>query len=151
MKKRIISFFLGFLLIAAVLLLNFDLSAFASSGYGRVRVGKNSVMMQAEVGITRTGADNFAVIRVDSVFPVGSYETDNYTQCLTRLYHNTIGNTPVSEIFRMKEGVGGAGMAIPFYEWYRNIRKFDLCFAGNDLTLKRGLCILITEDNIQYI
>ncbi len=46
-------------------------------------------MMQAEVGITRTGADNFAVIRVDSVFPVGSYETDNYTQCLTRLYHNT--------------------------------------------------------------
>ncbi len=40
MKKRIISFFLGFLLIAVVLLLNFDLSAFVSSGYGRVRVGK---------------------------------------------------------------------------------------------------------------
>lgn len=71
-------------------------------------------MMQAEVEITRTGTDNFAVIRVDSVFPVGSYETDNYTQCLTRLYHNTIGNTPVSASFRMKEGVGGAGMAIPF-------------------------------------
>lgn len=136
MKKRIISFFLGFLLIAAVLLLNFDLSAFASSGYGRVRVGKNSVMMQAEVGITRTGADNFAVIRVDSVFPVGSYETDNYTQCLTRLYHNTIGNTPVSASFRMKEGVGGQGMAIPFYERYRSIRKFDLCFAGNDPDLE---------------
>lgn len=114
MKKRIISFFLGFLLIAAVLLLNFDLSAFASSGYGRVRVGKNSVMMQAEVGITRTGADNFAVIRVDSVFPVGSYETDNYTQCLTRLYHNTIGKC-LYDAFRCPSVPAvGEGGVLPF-------------------------------------
>ncbi len=136
MKKRIISSFSSFLLIATALLLNFDLSAFASSGSGRGRVGKNSVMMQAEVGITRSGADDFATVRVDSVFPVGSYETDNYTQCLTRLYHNTIGNTPVSETFKLREGVGGQGMAIPFYEWYRSIRKFDLCFAGNDPDLE---------------
>ena len=136
MKKRFISFFSSFLLIIAVLLLNFDLSVFASKGDGRVRVGKNSVMMQAEVGITRTGVDPFAAIRIDSVFPVDYYETDNYTQCFTRLYHNTIGNTPVSAKFRLTEGVGGAGMPIAFYEWYLSIREFDLCFAGNNPNLE---------------
>ncbi|MCI9369675.1 MAG: hypothetical protein HFH65_05040 [Lachnospiraceae bacterium] len=133
MKKRIISFFSSFLLIAAVLLLNFDLSAFAVEKSGTVTVGKNSIMKQAALAIPRSGRYSYASVRADSVYPVGNYDEDNYTQCLTRIYHNTIGNKPISDIYKLTEGYGY--YKIYFYDGWNNVSVFDLCFAGNNPNL----------------
>lgn len=124
MKKN----FLSMLSLMMLLVMIFSMGAFASSGTGKVKVGKNSVMMQAETGISRSRGYTYALVTADSVYPVGNYEEDTYKYCLTRLYHNTIANKPVSAKYQIKEGTT---YQIQFYEGYYNLTKFDLCFAGN--------------------
>lgn len=129
MKKK----FLSMLSLMMLLVMVFSMSSFASSGSGIVRVAKNSVMTQAKTGISRSRGYTYALVTANSVYPVESYEQDTYKYCLTRLYHNTIGNKPISATYQIKEG---ATYQIKFYEGYYNLTKFDLCFAGNSPDLE---------------
>lgn len=69
-------------------------------------------------------------IGVNSVYPTGSYSEDNYTKCLTRLYHNSEDNLPISDTYTITEGATDTKVYIK--EGYLNLTYFDLCFAGNN-------------------
>lgn len=125
MKKIVATMFL---LTMVFSLQNF--AAFASSGSGIVKVAKNQVMTQAKTGISRTKSFSFVYIGVNSVYPTGSYSEDNYTKCLTRLYHNSEDNLPISDTYTITEGATDTKVYIK--EGYLNLTYFDLCFAGNN-------------------
>ncbi len=134
MRKRFISFFSGLVLMMMVLLLNSGFFAFAiDEGRGTVAVGYNSVMTQAKAGIKRTRDFSYASVAVSSVYPVNTYSEDNYTRCFTKLFHNTIGNTPISDKYLLMEGTGYQKITIN--EGYLSQSKFDLCFAGYNANL----------------
>ena len=108
MRKRFISFFSGLVLMMMVLLLNSGFFAFA------IDEGRGTVA-------------------VSSVYPVNTYSEDNYTRCFTKLFHNTIGNTPISDKYLLMEGTGYQKITIN--EGYLSQSKFDLCFAGYNANL----------------
>ncbi len=125
MKKKVLSM----LSVVMLLVMVFSLNSFASSGEGSVIVGKNSAMTQAKTGITRTRKYSYVEVTAQSVCPVGEYDEDTYKYCKTRLYHNTIDNRAISDNVKIKESKLNS---ITIYEGYLNLKKFDLCFAGNN-------------------
>lgn len=125
MKKRIISM----LVVALMAVMMISTNVLASSGSGTVTVGYNSKMMQAKTDITRTGKYSFASIKATSVYPTGDYVLDTYSTCKTRLYHSDISNRVISDIYTIKEGTT---YKVYIYEGYLDLKKFDLCFAGNN-------------------
>lgn len=132
MKKRIIKI----LSAAALGIMVCSFNSFASSGTGTVYVGKNSVMTQAETGITRTGKYSYANVYPLSVFPTGNYEVDNYTKCKSALYHHTKGNIMISSVYTLTEGTT---YSMTIKEGYLDQSQFDLCFAGNSPSLEANI------------
>lgn len=130
--KKIVSILSVVLLIVMVLSLNTNLITFASSGTGTVAVAKNSVMTRAKKGITRTRKYGYVEIRANSVYPVGNYDTDNYTQCGTKIYHNKKSGIPISNKYTLTEG---KLCRVYILDGYLDQSKFDLCFAGNTPSL----------------
>lgn len=123
MKKIVATMFL--------LTMVFSLQNFATfAGSGTVRVGKNQVMMQAETGIPRTKRYGYAEIAVNSVYPTGTYTEDNYTKCKTCLYHYSLDNVQISDVYTLTEGATATTVYIK--QGYLNVTYFDLCFAGNN-------------------
>ncbi|MGN0375921.1 MAG: hypothetical protein ACI4EN_10525 [Butyrivibrio sp.] len=129
MKKYFTQGMAAILLAVMLITLN-GTFVFGSYGKGTVKVPKNQIMTQAETGITRTGDYGFASVMAKSVYPVTTNTTDNYTKCLTRLYHNTIGNTPISDVYTLTENTSLERIYIK--EGYLGQTKIDLCFAGNN-------------------
>lgn len=103
-------------------------ASFADVITGEAGVGKYSEMYQAETGISRTGKYSYVTMLVRSVFPMDTYITDNFTKCKSQLYHHTVGNCPISDVYILTEG-HTTDMEIK--NGYLDVRKFDLCFAGN--------------------
>ena len=105
-------------------------ATFASSDSGTVKMAKNQVMTQAETGISRTKRYGYAEIAVNSVYPTGTYTEDNYTKCQTCLYHYSLDNVQISDIYTLTEG--DAAERVKIKDGYLNVTYFDLCFAGNN-------------------
>ena len=86
-------------------------------------------MFQAERGLSRSTAYSYVSVKAESVYPVGTYSNDNYKYCKTQIYHNTIGNTPISKKVQLMEGSDYKNVTIS--EGYLDQTLFDLCFSGN--------------------
>jgi hypothetical protein len=103
----------------------------AQTGTGFVNTGYNQVMTQAEVNRTRTCAYDYVNIQAFAVYPYGTYSSDNYTYCRTRLYKYNTNAQPISAITTIYEGLGYYSVYI--YEYYIELTsQYDICFASPD-------------------
>lgn len=117
-----------FLLIMVFSLQNFMI--FASSGSGTVKVTKYQAMVQAETGISRSTRYSYVDVTVNSVYPTGTYTEDNFTKCTACIYHHSLPNVMLSQIYTLEEGTGVNHLEIK--QGYLNILYVDLYFAGNN-------------------
>ena len=105
--------------------------AFSQTGTGFVNTVANQGMTQAEVNRTRTCAYNHVDIQAFSVYPYGTYSTDDYIHCWTRLYKYNTNAQPISATTIVYEGLG----YYPVYIYENHIgltSQYDICFASPD-------------------
>lgn len=115
------------LAISVLFVMIFTQSSFASSGNVRTYIPLNSVMNQSVTGVTRTTDFSYVLIYSISIYPRSGEDT--YEQCYFRLYHNSIGNTPISSKYKITEG---KTYKLYITEGYLSVSKVDICVAGND-------------------
>lgn len=116
--------------LALLLAMNFSMNAFASSGSGQVIVGTRCNFVTGVSGVTRTTNYSYVEVKADSVYPIGIYDTDNFTRCKVQLYVNDSTSTAISNSVTLTEGNDYSQITI--YEGYLSLPQVNICFAGNN-------------------
>ena len=130
MKKNLLGKAMTILIISLAIIIP-AIASSAQSGTGFVNTGANQVMTQAEVNRTRTCAYDYVNIQAFAVYPYGTYSSDNYTYCRTRLYKYNTNAQPISYATDIYEGLG----YYPVYIYENHIEltsQYDICFASPD-------------------
>ena len=127
MKEKLKKILSVLLLCVMVILLNVT-APLADRRSGTIRVPTGGVMVKAESGVIRTGEYSYARAVAKSVYPTGSYTTDNFTKCKTSLYKNGSATT-ISKTYTLTEGTA---KRLYINEGYLGQKKLDLYFSGNN-------------------
>ena len=126
MKKMIVTIL--------VLLFLYSQTALAyDTGSGVINVGRNCAMKCAEQGISRTLNYSYVYVKANSVYPLSSGVTDDYTKCRTRIYYN---GHAISDTVVLTETIN---RKVYINEGYLSSPSFNLYFSGNNPDLAAGI------------
>ncbi|MGN0151905.1 MAG: hypothetical protein ACI39Q_05470 [Wujia sp.] len=126
MKRKIIN---GIAMMSMMLMMCTNY-VMASTGNGSVTVGTGSVFITGASAVERTTNYDYVQVKANSVYPTGSYSSDNFTKCKTAIYRNDNTSTRISNVYTLTEGNGYSNVKIN--NGYLSLKKVNICFAGND-------------------
>ncbi len=131
MKKKLVNTIAAIILTALVCIQAKDVIFASSSAVkGQIIVPKGCIMRLAESNVSRTLDYSYVYVKIDAVYPTGTYTEDTYKKCRVKLHNSNNLSQRISDVYTLIEGTGYHKVYIN--QGYLSITSFNMYFSGNN-------------------